>query len=176
MRSALKARNQKGSLLVEMVVALPIFIAMIGLCMDGVFGLMACQILDDTCIDAARAASLGRTKEEASYRAAAVARSHQRSGMVPEVAIVQFDNKDCQYWLGPVLTLETKVTYQLPFPIIVFNKEITPPALKMARRYTYPILPVYKEPPMAAAEAPPPFDDSYGEGEAPVAPPAPPPV
>lgn len=162
----------------EMVVALPIFIGMVGLCMDGVFGLMACQILDDTCIDAARAASLGRTKEEASFRAAAVAKSHKRPGMVPEVTIVQFDNKDCQYWLGPVLTLETKVNYQLPFPVIVFNKEIAPPSLRMARRYTYPILPVYKAPPVAAAAAAPPFDDSYGgdpgPGPAPIAPPAPP--
>ncbi len=146
-RRSVAGRNCRGTLFAELAASLPIFIAMLTLGLDASLCVMAHCILDETCVDAARAASMAPDIETASARAAAVARIHQRSDIVPTVRMVKFDTKDGKYLDGPYLVLETTVNYKLPFPIIVFSQTITPGSMELKRLYSYPILPVAQTPP-----------------------------
>ena len=146
-RRAAAARSCRGTLFAELAASLPIFIAMLTLGLDASLCVMAHCVLDETCVDAARAASMAPEIETASARAAAVARIHQRSDIVPTVRMVKFDTKDGKYLDGPYLVLETTVNYKLPFPIIVFSQTITPSSMELKRLYSYPILPVDQTPP-----------------------------
>ncbi|MBX9689025.1 MAG: hypothetical protein K2X27_20115 [Candidatus Obscuribacterales bacterium] len=141
MKVTAKSRNSRGSMLAEMGTTIPMFMTMAALALDAIFGLMAHFVLDETSVDAARAAAFSRTMEEAQLRAATIARAHSRPSILPEVNVLQFNNSGKDQ-ANPYLVLETKVKYKMPFVVNCFSQSITPSNMEMHRIYAYPILPM----------------------------------
>lgn len=142
----MRLRKKTGQLLIELGASLPIIICMLGLSLNGMFGIMALLALDTACIDSARAASLAPTKEIAEMRAQLAVRNHNRGGIHPVSNVVAW-NLNPKQTVGeqlkanPWLVVRTRVQYTLPIPMFAFGQSIgLRQELTLERSYAYPIL------------------------------------
>lgn len=157
-------RNSRGHLLIEMIAALPMLLATTALSLNGAFALLAVSVLDETCIDAARAACSESDAALALQRAEAAARMHEKPGICPTVQLLEFNTFEGDYLKGPYLVLQTTVEYQMPFNLSAFGTSIAGRKLSMVRQYAYPILPVPENPLLSPTPALRTMSDIIDEG------------
>lgn len=140
-----RARNQRGTLLLDLSVACIILIAFAVLALDCGGAIMAFGMTDRACRDAARAAAQGSNPTEARQLANAIIRTYATSSGIlssPRVDNVTYTDFGGHPPDGssPFVTVTTSASARVLAPLSFFGRDLVSGSFPMRKTYTFPIV------------------------------------